>query len=519
MGFFSRKSTGHSPVLSREGGDTMGLANPTSPVAVIKSKWYKKGKALPDVPKEDLSMNGEGRDYRRNASIENDSHSRAATDPITKTMAERLNELIKSHAEGMIDDETYRDLRASLFERFGAASHPSVEPSHVRISNDPSSSSAASSSNGTKRHSIVRPDSNFHLAPRPPSMNFSRPHTPGGSRSIRSTTSRTSTVATAVTGLLRRGTKKRPSENQQLDSRPGSPDNVSMFSATSSTAGYSRAGGYQGSTPSLASVGGARAPSLSSRRTGRSGLTSRSFATPPSSYHRHGHAYGYGTGVDTEVRSKTESEVSMSADLSEYDDKSPSELREAMVRTEREGRKMLDAFNGLELTVLTKYRGAGGAMGMAGVGGVSGTGTGWTHVSHPSDGGGYGTDYGYGTERRSNSTRRRIGQIRGKGSSSSPSLHSSPLHPNKGRSLSLSGTGSISGGSVRSRSPQPPTVHEEASAGGSGMDLDDPDMSQLHQEMEDIRRRRAQVAQRYETRLEMLRVKLKSAELRDKVAR
>jgi len=212
--------------------------------------------------------------------------------------------------------------------------------------------------------------------------------------------------------------------------------------------------------------------------------------------------------MDTDVRSKTESEMSMSADLSEYDDKSPHELREAMVRTEREGRKLLDAFNGLELTVLTKYRGSGGAMGMAGVGGV-GPIAGWTHVNNPSE-------MGSGGERRSTSTRRRPSQMKGKGSSSSLFTNPVPtmptqLHPNKARSLSLSGNGG-SAASLRSRSPQPPTVLEEGV-------VDDPETAQLHKEMEDIRRRRAQVASRYETRLEMLRVKLKSAELRDKVSR
>lgn len=455
-------------------------------------------------------------------------------------MAERLNELTRSHAEGMIEcapflpippahvlilhvyfssDETFRDLRASLFERFGAASHHPSEPNHVRISADPSSSSATAS----KRHSIGRPDSNFHLAPRPPSMSMSlssRPHTPAGpAHSIRSTTSRTSTVATAVTGLLRRGTRQKHSESRRGESRPGSPDSASMFSVTSSAAAYPNPHphlpGFQGSTPSLGSMGGAaRAPSLSSRRTGRSGLTTRTYATPPSSYHRHAHgqAYSSTTGTDTDVRSKTESELSMSADLSEYDDKSPAELREAMIRTEREGRKLLDAFNGLELTVLTRYRGAGGAMGvgmgmgMAGVGG-----SGWTHVRHPNElGGGGGM-----------STRRAVA---GKGSSSSlytapQPTTSSQLHPHPHKPRSLSVSGNHSPGSARSRSPQPPTVHEEAGAVGGAVTDGDPDVARLHREMEDIRRRRADVASRYETRLEMLRVKLKSAELRDKVSR
>ncbi|CAE6417224.1 unnamed protein product [Rhizoctonia solani] len=518
MGFFSnRKSTEHSPVASRHEKERSRDVITTSPVAVIKSKWYNKSKSrlAPEVPpKDDPDAELTVRVDRHRRTAESESNRTTLTDPITKTMAERLNELMKSHAEGMIDDETYRDLRTSLFERFQAASHPPVEANHVRIvNNDPSSSTP----NSTKRHSLGRPDSNFHLAPRPPSMSMSRPHTPAGSHSIRSTTSRASTVATAVTGLLRRGTKQRrssrdyPQDPDSSYSRAGTPDNASMFSATSSTAAYP-----QGSNPSLASVGGrgTRAPSLSSRRTGRSGLTSRSYATPPSSYHRHGQTHGYGSGVDSEVRSKTESEMSMSADLSEYDDKSPAELREAMARTEREGRKLLDAFNGLELTVLTKYRGAGGAMGMAGVGGVSGgTAAGWTHVNHPNEMGLMPADgYGYGSP--SSSTRRRTARAGGKGSSSSLHIVSSPS--NKARSLSLSNND----GSIRSRSPQPPTVHEEGQGQApTDTNLDDPETAQLHKEMEEIRRRRAQVAQRYETRLEMLRVKLKSAELRDKVAR
>ncbi|KAG8700274.1 hypothetical protein FRC08_004796 [Ceratobasidium sp. 394] len=518
MGFFSSRKSEPAPISRQEkekGRDALGAS--ASPVAVIRSKWYGKSRAKtnPEAPRADDSLEAEVTlrlDAYRRATTPAESEPPRSTqaDAITKTMAERLNELTKSHAEGMIDDETYRDLRASLFERFGAASHAPVEQSHIRIPGDTVLSPPASS----KRQSIGRPDSNFHLNPRPPSMSLSRPHTPSGAaHSIRSTTSRASTVATAVTGLLRRGTKQRHADQPASGSRPGSPDNASMFSVTSSAAPQYHPRAYPDSTHSLASAGNARAPSLSSRRTGRSGLTSRTFATPPSSYHRHG---GYAhtatgtsssTGMDTDVRSKTESEMSMSADLSEYDDKSPQELREAMVRTEREGRKLLDAFNGLELTVLTKYRGAGGAMGMAGVGGV-GPVAGWTHVNSPGEFG----------ERHSTSIRRRPSQAESKGSSSSlytapvPTLPPARLHPNKARSMSLSIHNAGSAVSLRPRSPQPPTVREEGF-------VDDPEMAQLHKEMEDIRRRRADVASRYETRLEMLRVKLKSAELRDKVAR
>ncbi|CAE6460289.1 unnamed protein product [Rhizoctonia solani] len=106
MGFFSsRKSTEHSPVSSRHEKERNRDIITTSPVAVIKSKWYNKSKSklAPEVPpKDDLDTELTVRvDQFRRSAVE--EPMRTPTDAITKTMAERLNELIKSHAEGMIE--------------------------------------------------------------------------------------------------------------------------------------------------------------------------------------------------------------------------------------------------------------------------------------------------------------------------------------------------------------------------------------------------------------------------------
>ncbi|CCO29177.1 hypothetical protein BN14_03181 [Rhizoctonia solani AG-1 IB] len=112
MGFFSsRKSTEHSPVRSRHEKERSRDVITTSPVAVIKSKWYNKSKSkpVPELPKEDPDAEVTVRvdHLRRTAAAPAESESSRSTvaDGVTKTMAERLNELMKSHAEGMIEKQ------------------------------------------------------------------------------------------------------------------------------------------------------------------------------------------------------------------------------------------------------------------------------------------------------------------------------------------------------------------------------------------------------------------------------
>jgi hypothetical protein len=52
-----------------------------------------------------------------------------------------------------------------------------------------------------------------------------------------------------------------------------------------------------------------------------------------------------------------------------------------------------------------------------------------------------------------------------------------------------------------------------------GEDDDDSELAALERELADVRARRAQVAARYDARLELLRARLKSAELRERLLR
>lgn len=84
----------------------------------------------------------------------------------------------------------------------------------------------------------------------------------------------------------------------------------------------------------------------------------------------------------------------------------------------------------------------------------------------------------------------------------------------------VSAGGANGNGDSGFRGPPPPastssfmTADSEASLGNDSMDVDDT----LTQEMADIRKRREEVTARYEVRLEYLRARLKQAELREKV--
>ena len=72
--------------------------------------------------------------------------------------------------------------------------------------------------------------------------------------------------------------------------------------------------------------------------------------------------------------------------------------------------------------------------------------------------------------------------------------------------------------------PMSPSVRSEvgstSSAGKRGPgQIDDEELTMMEAELADIRRRRAEVTARYESRLEYLRARLKGAELREKVRR
>ena len=72
--------------------------------------------------------------------------------------------------------------------------------------------------------------------------------------------------------------------------------------------------------------------------------------------------------------------------------------------------------------------------------------------------------------------------------------------------------------------PISPSTRSEVGSTGSGGkrgpgQIDEEELMMMEAELADIRRRRTEVTQRYEARLEYLRARLKGAELREKILR
>lgn len=234
----------------------------------------------------------------------------------------------------------------------------------------------------------------------------------------------------------------------------------------------------------------------------------------------------------------------LTSDPSPDDDKvkSSQDIRLEIEAMEAEGRRLLDAFNGLELSALTRSQHVSGHALLPrspSLSAVSRRNGGEYNDSFLTAGGsasGRGTPY-HGSDadglslRSTTSYGTNVSQPRSH--RPNPSLRTSgPLAvstaANRKRSMS----------SLSSRARVPPSstpalVHTRLGELGSvssvnlvkfqsgptsAMD-EDPEMSALESELFDIRRRRQEVTARYQDRLEYLRAQLKGAELREKLLR
>lgn len=235
------------------------------------------------------------------------------------------------------------------------------------------------------------------------------------------------------------------------------------------------------------------------------------------------------------------------------------EIREAIEKIEAEGRRLLDAFNGLELSTLVKQQRRPGHAPLATATLLPSpvdSDTLWKNTLSPPASIRGARDIDAMSTRSGGSARTALSRKR----SPSVSSRNRQLNPNSapvfqpvtlGRKNSLSsissrnrsGVGSVlpSGrfafGSTSSLNlrgssnhlPLAPVAETEAaqesgampkSPGGShysGSAREDEDIAALEAEMADIRRRRAEVTARYEARIEYLRARLKGAELREKL--
>ena len=399
-------------------------------------------------------------------------------------------------------------------------------------------------------------------------------------RSMRSTASKGSSVQTAITSIIRRATRRDSIPRTSFAGSGNDADSTySRGSRNSSlfprgplprTLVHKASAGSMQTSPSILNGPSAAAHafdvrSISSRRTNKSGAandnatiisrtTSRS--RPPSSYHRR----------------RAPSEAGGSDEIgSEW---TAAELRAEIQSLEEENKRLMDMFNGLEMTMLTKHgrpanNGRSASDGVAGSGGRT-LPSDWTLASDkkiPAP------EKSSSRLSISSSSMRSFAGLQRKGSLSflrRSQLPPLPPIPTSATSASTSGFGStptsatsmgvsptlpsasstsssslhpyphpmvIAGGSQSNRSSPNLALDRGVGVGsttssgkltrsrsgyigtnhGKGGGGDDAEQDALENGLDDIRRKRASVLSRYEKRLEYLRARLRSAELHERL--
>jgi hypothetical protein len=345
----------------------------------------------------------------------------------------------------------------------------------------------------------------------------------------------------------------RSSGNLRSISRQPSEDSLMSTSQAGSTSG-SVTNDVRGVMTRHRMLGGSSvhyASSISSRATTRS-------AKPPSSFH---------------LRQPTSSPQILPRTHEDDDDedhpKSAAELREEIENVESEGRKLLDAFNGLELTALTKSRAVGpisapldgnlNARRLTESTLLSTTGSSFTLVPERTPSMRKQTNghtHAVPLISQPINLKRKpsvVNSIAGSFMSSTmssipPSLHSSRSSPNLLASspppmpaLPIAASSpsaallkkrpsimrqkqsqSIQTPTILSRAPHttpPVPVSRPSPPPKRAIVTTDPALHALEAELADIRRRKADVSSRYERRLDFLRAKLKSAEIRERLSK
>ncbi|KAK7048232.1 hypothetical protein R3P38DRAFT_3174493 [Favolaschia claudopus] len=499
------------------------------------------------------------------------------TDAVTTTLAQRLNELAVANSEGLLDDDEYRLLRQDLFERFSSTTTVPTEIAVVPLASPLNLKSRSTSRTNSataptdKRQSIdsrrmsISTSSNFYIE---------KQRTP----SVHSRSSTTSGVAS----FFRRATGR-------FSSSHDTSDTSSLFSSASKRLNK------KSSASSLATDRGDTV-SISSRRTNLASpiepnhpppsiRSVRRLPTPPSSFPNRL------PGVESRFAGATPEPDSPSEAGGGGPD-TVATLRREIQNVEAERRRLMDAFNGLELTALSKRRrtaltgpgrdsvatlvpdsaarsiysigrsrkGSDADGDAASMHSATSAGTTPSMTSrrggsvHRGTGGGAGgagsslKPHGYGHSSplvQSTSASSRVGSLRRKDSGSSfGSAHTSSRlgigSHSQSASVGMSHASTSGGSSTNLAVPPVPALPLGMSHGQLGstpslsrstghlpmsvvredeavltVDLDDE--REFSNEMEDLRRRREEVAGRYDSRLEYLRAKLKGAELHEKL--
>ncbi|KAJ8080828.1 hypothetical protein PM082_017663 [Marasmius tenuissimus] len=260
---------------------------------------------------------------------------RKQTDSVTATLAQRLSELAAANEQGLLNDDEYRALRQNLFERFTSnATVPTENPvvpatpqrRHPRGQMSASEGRASTSS---------RPSSNFFVeVPRSPS--------------IRSKAS----IRSGVASLFRTGGRRTASGSTDLG------DTMSVYSSTSVRSSQYRPQPLRKkSSQSSVHTEPPRASdtiSIASRRTERIppfDFQSRPHTPSRSSIRRIGDAppSSFPKTPVSEKYSPSVRDVFDDASL-----KTSRDIKLEMEAVEGERARLLDAFNGLEVTTLAK---------------------------------------------------------------------------------------------------------------------------------------------------------------------
>ncbi|KAH9936241.1 uncharacterized protein B0H18DRAFT_972998 [Fomitopsis serialis] len=480
---------------------------------------------------------------------------RPSTDVVTITLAQRLNELAAANSEGLLSDDEYRLLRQNLFERFASNSQIPSETPLVPIS-------GGGHGAGGSRISISsydrRQSSQFYVQ-----------------SSRASSVQSKSSLTASIGGLLKRAASK----TRRVVSSPSDlGDAASLFSTHSngdctrtpprtltSRASESsfRSGHDRARAPQLRPILTQSEPDGSNPRLSRGRKRSGSSA-PPSAFP--------GTASILEPTSPTMFGEPMPSD---DEVQSAKDIRHHIELVEAEGRRLLDAFNGLELSTLTRrhkrphLRPTIPMSPSAESSSVHTNDAPSLHTTRDMDALSFksgGSGPRTPSKRRSPSGPRKMNAST---STSSTTLTSQPSktasrkgsississrgrsglsYPGLSPSYGMASSSSVNLARSMSHLPLETVAETEGPAGGhrkssteeskwtgatlapdvpplpgrgpkSPLQAGDEDIRAMETELADIRRRRVEVTARYEERLEYLRARLKGAELREKVMR
>ncbi|KAI0061658.1 hypothetical protein BV25DRAFT_1992008 [Artomyces pyxidatus] len=489
---------------------------------------------------------------------------RASTDAMTMVLAQRLNELASANAEGLLDDDEYRALRQNLFERLASTA---VVPTETPVVPNA----------GPSR-------------PRPHDLSSSRPASTINRESIAPSLRSRTSVSSTMTGIFRRATgrKSASTSHEILDN-----DSTSLFSVGSTTSNalakrfFSRSLSKQASEASLRSDMTSMqydTLSISSRfpnqGRGASSTDPHSTATPSLSRSTTRSTRRLGKAPPPPSAFPGRPATSTNIDDLPNDEEltTAKDIRAQIESVEAEGRRLMDAFNGLELTTLTKQSKPGTRTPASLLLQSSSTLDDHTNLdptwlavherksirtAKDSDGMSIRSTTSVGTNLSAARSPTRVRPLppsplvaqpvslgrkssfssvssRGRSGSSAPMLP--PLSASLGR-LTVGSTSSINLTRSSGHLPLEPVAEGDSResfdahhlrAGSSNSALsqtasaaqrrtivggDDGELAALELEMADIRRRRTEVMSRYDERLEYLRAKLKGAELHEKLLR